>query len=73
MRETQGSLSGQCNKVVGVVLRRVCDRVGCGQGRIDEQLGFGIPDCLCGSNGICREDDGSVGLTCAERPPGQSR
>ena len=43
MRRTWGSLLGQRDEVVGVVLGGVSDRLGCGQGGIGEQLGFGIP------------------------------
>ncbi|MDR3650663.1 MAG: hypothetical protein P4L20_16345 [Acidimicrobiales bacterium] len=72
MRRTLGSLLRKCDEVVGVVLGGISDRFRGGQGGIGEKLGFGVRNCLSGADGIRGEDGGGIGLTCPERPPGQS-
>ena len=73
MCRTCGSFSCQCDEALNVLLRWVSDHSGRGESRIGEKLGFGIRDCLSGSDGIRGEEDRGIGLTCPERPPGQSR
>jgi hypothetical protein len=72
MYRTCGSLSCQCDEAVSVLLRWVSDHSGRGESGIGEKLGFGIRDFLSGSDGIRGEDGRGIGLTCPERPPGES-
>ena len=73
MCRTCGSLSCQCDEVIGVVLGGISDGLGGGQGGIGEELGFWIRDGPSSTDGVSREDGSGIGLTCTERPPGQSR
>ena len=72
MRRTLGSPLRKCDEVVGVVPGGISDRLRGGQGGIGEELGFWIRDCPSSTDGVRREDGSGIGLTCTERPPGQS-
>lgn len=72
MRRTLGSAVRKCDEVIDVVLGGISDRMRGGQGGIGEELGFWIRDCPSSSDGIRGEDGSGIGLTCTERPPGQS-
>ena len=72
MRRTLGSLLRKCDEVVGVALGWLSDGLHGGQGGIGEELGFWIRDCPSRTDGVRREEGSSIGLTCTERPPGQS-
>ena len=74
MRRTLGSLLGKCDEVVGgVVPGGISDRLRSGQRGFGEELGFRVRDGPSSTDGVRREDGSGIGLTCTERPPGQSR
>jgi hypothetical protein len=66
MRQSQSSPSGKHHEVVGIALRGVGDRSGCGESGIGEKLGFRIPDWPGGPNGIGRQAGRDIGLSCTK-------